>query len=90
MRQIIRSSRFKADIKRIAGSGKHRPDDLFDTLERLVKDEPLDRKHQDHALTGDWNGCRELHIRPDWLLIYRLRPGVLELFRTGSHSELFG
>lgn len=32
------------------------------------------------------------HIQPDWLLIYRINNDelILELFRTGSHSDLFG
>lgn len=87
--EIIRSSRFKADMKRMSRSGKYRPDELFDVLERLISGAPLDIRHRDHALIGEWDGYRELHVRPDWLLIYRIGEGVLELARTGSHSELF-
>lgn len=33
---------------------------------------------------------RECHIRPDWLLIYRINDMELELIahRTGTHSDL--
>ncbi|WP_425597283.1 type II toxin-antitoxin system mRNA interferase toxin, RelE/StbE family [Veillonella atypica] len=33
----------------------------------------------------------ELHIEPDWLLIYAIKDDilVLSLTRTGSHSDLF-
>ena len=59
---------------------------------KLANDEALDDRYHDHALGGGWVGHRELHIRPDWLLIYQKRDSVLvlELARTGTHSDLFG
>jgi mRNA interferase YafQ len=42
------------------------------------------------ALKGDWVGYRDLHIEPDWLLLYRVNETELMLARTGSHSDLFG
>ena len=50
------------------------------------------KKHKDHALTGNWVEHRECHILPNWLLIYRIDGDVLvlTLARTGSHSDLFG
>lgn len=56
----------------------------------LANDEPLDERHRDHALIGDYEGCRDCHITPDWLLIYQITETELILVRTGSHSELFG
>jgi mRNA interferase YafQ len=87
--QIIWSTRFKADMKRMSRSGKYSSDELFDVLERLITGKPLDIRNRDHALIGEWDGYRELHIRPNWLLLYRIRQGAVELARTGSHSELF-
>ena len=49
----------------------------------------LDEKYRDHALVGNWQDCRECHIKPDWLLIYQLKENELILVRTGSHSDLF-
>lgn len=48
-------------------------------------------KNRDHALSGDYIGCRECHITPDWLLIYEISHGELTLCltRTGTHSDLF-
>lgn len=39
----------------------------------------------------DYNGMRECHIEPDWLLIYQIVRNelILNLVRTGSHSDLF-
>jgi mRNA interferase YafQ len=57
----------------------------------LLSDQVLPKNNHDHALSGDWSGYRECHIKPDPLLIYR-KPDVrtLRLARLGSHSELFG
>ena len=48
-------------------------------------------KYRDHDLTGNYRGCRECHIEPDWLLVYEALDDilVLMLYRVGSHSELF-
>ena len=93
MRAIDRSSAFKRDYKREA-KGQHRATldaDLVSVLTALANDQPLEPKHRDHDLSGDWAGYRECHIRPDLLLIYRKSNGnILRLARLGSHSELFG
>ena len=59
--------------------------------ERLANGETLDAKYKDHPLIGDYEDFRECHIKPDWLLIYRIDDEELELylFRTGTHSDLF-
>jgi len=65
---------------------------LDDVLQTLAEEKPLAPKHKDHALTGDYAGQRECHVKPDWLLIYTIDKGklILTATRTGSHSELFG
>jgi mRNA interferase YafQ len=65
-------------------------DELSAIIEKLAGEEQLEGKHREHALSGGWKHHRECHIRPDWLLIYKLEPGRLILVRTGTHSELFG
>jgi len=60
-------------------------------LALLLADEPLPEKCRDHALTGNWAGYRECHLKPDLMLIYCKRDAnTLGLARLGSHSELFG
>ena len=57
----------------------------------LLVDQVLPVGNRDHALSGDWAGYRECHIKPDLLLIYRKPDNeTLRLARLGSHSELFG
>lgn len=93
MRTIERSSAFKKDFKREV-KGKHSKiisDLLKSILIELVADKPLKLKYRDHDLTGNWNGYRECHLKPDLLLIYQKKDeDILRLARLGSHSELFG
>jgi mRNA interferase YafQ len=91
MRTIRRTSRFKRDYKREKSGrhGKTLDSELLHVLALLVSDAPLPRRHVDHALAGQWNDCRDCHIKPDLILIYR-KPDLLtlELIRLGSHSQL--
>ncbi|MBN8808184.1 MAG: type II toxin-antitoxin system YafQ family toxin [Sphingomonas sp.] len=92
MRTIERSTRFKRDVKREL-KGRHRTTleaDLVAVLSALLADQPLDPRYKDHALTGDWVGYRDCHIKPDLVLIYaKPDDDVLRLARLGSHSEVF-
>ena len=54
----------------------------------LANDQPLEPRHRDHALSSNWKGYRDCHVRPDLVLIYRLDENRLMLARLGSHSEL--
>lgn len=89
VREIVQTSQFKQDLKRIKHSGRYKIDDLLTVIESLANDKPLADKHRVHDLIGQWQAHKECHIKPDWLLIYRLIDGKLILIRTGSHSELF-
>ncbi|MBQ7646007.1 MAG: type II toxin-antitoxin system YafQ family toxin [Clostridia bacterium] len=77
---------YKQMIKR--GSDMTELDDVIDTLRQGKR---LDEKYRDHGLTGDFNGFRECHIKPDWLLIYLIENDILTLtlVDTGTHSDLF-
>jgi mRNA interferase YafQ len=84
----VRSSRFKRDVKRLQKRGKDMAK-LKAVLMLLLEEKPLPQHYRDHPLRGDWDGFRDLHIEPDWLLLYRISDGELQLARTGSHSDLF-
>lgn len=64
---------------------------LEKVIQTLLEQKPLEEKHRDHSLTGDYDGFRECHIQPDWLLIYRVEAEALLLVvvRTGTHADLF-
>lgn len=82
------TNKFKKDYKRMM---KRNVDIALidDVITDLVNEIPLDEKHKDHVLVGDYDGCRECHVRPDWLLIYQVGNGIIVFERTGTHSDLF-
>ena len=81
---------FKKDFKRIKKRG-YDISRLETIVELLANEVPLPEQFKDHNLSGNYNGFRECHIAPDWLLIYQVNNNelVLVLSRTGSHSDLF-
>lgn len=92
-RTLKETGQFKTDKKRIKGAGRYDWEKMREVVKSLMNDRPLDEKHRDHKLTGDFAGVRECHVEPDWLLIYEkggdVASGDLTLIRTGKHSELF-
>lgn len=82
------SNVFKRDIKRIKSQGKK-----FELLDEIIilllEEKKLPAKYCNHKLIGNYQGYWELHIKPDWLLIYKIIGDSLYLARTGSHAELF-
>ena len=88
MKHVSQSSQFARDVKLMAKRGK-RLDKLKEVVRTLAGGGPLDARHRDHALRGNWTGCRDCHIEPDWLLIYTTDESSLRLERTGTHSDLF-
>ena len=81
---------FKKNFKRIKKRG-YDISRLEKIVELLANEVPLPEQFKAHNLSGNYNGFRECHIAPDWLLIYQVNNNelVLVLSRTGSHSDLF-
>lgn len=90
MLDIRYSAKFKKDYKTVIRRG-YNPQLLQNVLELLCSEQPLPVKYKDHRLTGNYEGHRECHISPDWLLIYKIERKILTLTltRTGTHSDLF-
>ena len=90
MYTIKPTTRFQKDLKRIRKRG-YDLTLITNVIKILASGSPLPEKNKDHALTGNFTGCRECHITPDWLLIYEITEDDLFLYltRTGSHSDLF-
>ncbi len=63
--------------------------ELRTVMELLIAQKPLNERHRDHELSGEWKGHRDCHIRSDWILIYRIAPGTITFERTGTHADLF-
>ena len=85
---ISYSGAYKKDLKRCAKRGLDLGE-LDEVVETLATPLPLSQEYLDHSLHGNYDGYRECHIKPDWLLIYKVSGKRLFLHRTGTHSELF-
>ena len=88
--ELKKTTQFKKDLKRMVKRRVNK-DLLNDVIQTLREQKPLNPKHHDHELSGDFAGFRECHIQPDWLLIYLIDGDnlVLTTARTGSHADLF-
>lgn len=88
MRRPRFTGQFRKDVKRAERRGKDMAK-LRRVLQLLIDTDPLPARLRDHPLRGEWSGCRDLHIEPDWLLIYRHDDEMVVFERTGTHADLF-
>jgi mRNA interferase YafQ len=90
MRAIERTTKFKRDYKREKKTDPALDEVFVPVIELLADDAPLPERLRDHGLSGDWQGFRDCHVKPDLVLVYA-KPDAetLTLARQGSHSELF-
>lgn len=94
MLNIKRSILLKKDFKRIIHQPCYDEQEFKRIINLLINQQPLDEKYHDYPLKGKHAGilgCHEYHIKPDWLLVYKIYKNdlVLYLIETDSHSNLF-
>ena len=87
--RLITTREFERGLRRSIRRGKD-PDKLWDIVEKLLAEQPLEPRHRLHLLTGNWSGYWECHIESDWLLVWEYDEDILRLSRTGTHSDIFG
>lgn len=87
---IKRTGKFKKNYKLVQKRGLD-SSLLKEVILKLGDGIPLDAKYKDYALKGKWDGFRECHIQPDWLLVYLVEDDILTLtlVDTGTHADLF-
>lgn len=88
MLKPVVQTKFKKDLKKVEKKGLNLKL-LALLIDEIAAGKLLDPKYNDHRLRGNYNLCRECHIEPDWLLIYKIENERLYLVRTGTHSDLF-
>ena len=90
--EIVLTNSFKKELKLLKKRNKNL-EKLTTVVNALANNETLDKKYKDHQLIDNtrFKNCRECHIEPDWLLVYKKNNTELILFliETGSHSDLF-
>jgi mRNA interferase YafQ len=88
MRTLRSTSQFKKGFKRMSKRSMDMKK-LHAVIEKLVKEEELDVRYQDHPLQGRYAEARDCHISPDWMQTNVIVGKELGLIRTGTHSNLF-
>ena len=89
MRELILTTRFRRDLRRVARRGKNQ-ERLREVIEKLIASEPLDPHHRCHQLASNLAPLWECHIENDWLLVWDEDDTTITLMRTGTHSDIFG
>ena len=88
MRTFGYSKRFKHDYKLCQKQGKDM-NKLHTILRILASSESIPTQCKDHALKNNWAGYLDLHIEPDWILIYKIQGDeVILLAATETHSHV--
>jgi mRNA interferase YafQ len=62
---------------------------LSEAFYLLAQEEILPVRYQDHPLGGNWKHHRDIHLEPDWLLIYKIEDDIVSMVRTGTHADVF-
>ena len=88
MRVPLYTRQFQKDIRRLEKQNKNLGE-LKHVMTLLMEEKNIPPNFKDHPLLGYYKGFRECHIKPDWLLIYKIEGVEIYFTRTGSHSELF-
>jgi mRNA interferase YafQ len=88
-RKVHTSHKFDKDVALTVRRGKDTAK-LRAVIALLVNNQPLPNNLKNHPLKGPFKGYQDLHIEPDWLLIYKRDQQNLWLARTGTHTDLFG
>jgi len=88
MRSADYTGQFKRDVKLAEKRGKDMGK-LRNVIMLLLAGSLLPPEFIDHPLSGNWKTSRDLHIEPDWLLIYSIQGSTVRFERTGTHADLF-
>lgn len=88
MRNPEFSTQFKRDYKKMKSRGKDMTR-MKTAMDMLLAEKVLPKAYKDHQLKGEWKPFRELHIEPDWLLVYHIAENTVYFTRTGTHSDIF-
>jgi mRNA interferase YafQ len=83
---------FKKDIKRDKKSEKYSQLDfeiLKDIIKKLREKKPIDPIYDIHLLHGPLLGYEAIHIKSDWILVFKIEEPFLILVMLGTHSQVY-
>ena len=90
MYRIVTTNRFEKSLK-LCKKRNYNLDLLKEVIDLLATNGELPQKYKTHKLSGNYEGCWECHIKPNWLLVWQQNEEelILLLLDTGTHSDLF-
>jgi len=92
MLKIKIENSFKKDIEKAKKSGAYSESD-FETLKQIIEDlkdlKPIEAKYKRHSLKGNMKDYESIHIKPDWILIFKIDTKYLNLVMIGKHSQVY-
>jgi mRNA interferase YafQ len=91
-KNIEKSNRFEKRLKNCLTRSKnyYNIKDYITVAELLVNNLPIPPKYRDHKLHGNLSEFRSLHIKPDWVLVYKSDSETVYFEDTGTHSDIYG
>jgi len=83
---------FKKDIARDKKSGLYDEED-FELLKTMIADlqneKEIDEKFKRHPLKATIKGFESIHLRWDWLLIFKVDEEFLSLVMLGKYTQIY-
>ncbi len=92
MREIRLDKNFQKDIERDKHSGHYSEEDfalLKTVIVELQHDDVIPHHYRRHPLKGDMRGYECIHIKSDWLLIFKVDTETLKLAMLGKHTQVY-
>jgi mRNA interferase YafQ len=83
---------FKKDIARDKKRGRYSQED-FELLKTMItnlqNEQEIDEKFKRHPLKGTMKGFESIHLKGDWLLIFKVDEEFLSLVMLGKHTQVY-
>jgi len=90
--EIIIEKAFKKDIARAKKSGLYSEED-FKLLKTMISDlqneQEIDENFKRHPLKGTMKGFESIHLKGDWILIFKVDEEFLSLVMLGKHTQVY-
>ena len=92
MLEVIQEKRFKKDIEKAKKSDFYTKQDflLFKLIiQKLLSGEEIQVIYKRHKLKGELKKYECIHIKNDWLLLFKIENNTLHLSEIGKHSKVY-
>ncbi len=92
MLQIRIDKSFKKDIQRDKISGDYSEND-FELLKSIINllqnQQNIDPMYKRRSLKGNMKDFESIHVKNDWLLIFKIDEKYLNLVMLGKHTQVY-